>query len=100
MRQSAITDYAHCPYHYKLRYVDKLETIKNQDSNNALYLGTAIHYGCETGSIQKMLDNYYHNYYIINDKNINEAIKIEYLLPKVLNFMNQYEKLEHEVKFK
>lgn len=100
MRQSAITDYAHCPYHYKLRYLDKLGTIKNQDSNNALYLGTAIHYGAETGSIQNMLDNYYKNYYITNDKNINEAMKIEYLLPKVLNFINQYEKLEHEVSFK
>jgi hypothetical protein len=100
LRQSAITDYAHCPCHYKLRYLDKIETIKNQDANNALYLGTAIHYGCETGSIQKMLDKYYSNYYVITDEIINEAIKIEYLLPKVLNFMNQYEKLEHEVSFK
>lgn len=100
MRQSAITDYAHCPYHYKLRYVDKVETIKNQDANNALFLGTAIHYGAETGSTQKMLDKYYSNYYIINDENINEAIKIEHLLPKALNFINQYETLEHEVSFK
>ena len=100
MRQSTITSYAHCPYAYKLRYLDKIETVKNQDANNALYLGTAIHYGAETGSIQKMLDNYYNNYYVLNDNNINEAIKIDYLLPKVLEFMNQYEILEHEVSFK
>ncbi|MFA6867254.1 MAG: AAA family ATPase [Clostridia bacterium] len=100
MRQSTIAAYEHCQYSYKLRYLDKLETIKLQDANDPRYLGTAIHYGAETGSIQKMLENYYSNYYVLNDKNINEAIKIEYLLPKVLNFINQYEKLEHEVSFK
>ncbi|WP_097026150.1 AAA family ATPase [Clostridium peptidivorans] len=99
MRQSAITQYGHCPYKYKLRYVDNLEIVKNQDANNALYLGTAIHYGAETGSVKKMIDNYYSNYYVLTDNTINEAIKIEYLLPKVLNFINQYDKLEHEVEF-
>src|SRR5699024_5378690 len=65
-----------------------------------LYLGTAIHYGAETGSIEKMLKNYFNNYYLINDLHINEAMKLEHLLPQVLDFINQFDKVEHEVEFK
>ncbi len=100
MRQSYITQYLQCPYRHKLQNIDKLKVIKNQDPNNALYLGTAIHYGAETGSIEKMLKNYFSNYYLINDLHINEAIKIKYLLPQVLDFIKQFTDVKHEVKFK
>lgn len=89
-----------CPYKYKLQYVDKLETIPVYEPNNALILGTAIHHGAETGSIEKALKNYYSQYPIITDEHINESIKLEYLLPQVLDFIKQFDKVEHEVKFK
>lgn len=100
MRQSAITQYKQCPYKYKLQYVDKLETIFNHEPNDALVIGTAIHYGAETGSIERMLENYYSNFNVIDDLQINEAIKLEYLLPQVLDFISQFPKVEHEVTFK
>lgn len=100
MRQSAITQYQMCPYKYKLQYVDQLQTIFNHDPGNALDLGTAIHYGAETGSIEKMLENYYSNFNVIDNLQINEIIKLEHLLPQVLDFINQFEEVEHEVEFK
>ena len=89
-----------CPYKYKLQYVDKLKTIFNNDPAHPLVVGTAIHYGAETESIENMLKNYYSNFNIITDLQVNEAIKLEYLLPQVLEFIKQFKKVEHEVKFK
>lgn len=100
MRQSYITQFLQCPHKYKFQYVDKLQVIENQDHDNALYLGTAIHYGAETGSTEKMLDNYFSNYYLTNDLHINEAIKLEHLLPQVLDFIKQFADVKHEVPFK
>ncbi len=99
MRQSAITQYKMCPYKYKLQYVDELETIPAYEANNALIVGTAIHYGCETGSVEKAIENYYSNFNVIDDLQINEAMKLEYLLPQVLDFIKQFDKVEHEVPF-
>lgn len=98
MRNSAVTTYQKCPYNYYLQYVEQLETIANQDSDNPLYIGTAIHYGAETESVIKMLECYTSNYYLIGDKHIHEMMKLEALLPKLLEikhslgerFTNEY----------
>lgn len=84
MRNSAISAFNKCPYNYKLQYVDQLEVLPNQDHDNPLYVGTAIHYGAETESAKKMLECYTNNYYLIGDKHINEMLKLEALLPKLL----------------
>lgn len=100
MRQSAITQYKQCPYKYKLQYIDKLKVIPSYNPNNALILGTAIHYGAETGNIAQAIKYYYSQYPIITDEHINEIMKLEHLLPQVLDFINQFPKVEHEVPFK
>lgn len=69
-----------CPYKFKLRYIDKLETVPNQDFNNPLYLGTCLHKAIESGFNPKDL---YKNFYITNDLIENELIKIEYLINKL-----------------
>lgn len=79
---SRISTYKKCPFQYYLKYVLKLETYPNQDPDNALYLGTACHTGIQEG-IQEMEDNYYSNYYIIDDRHVNEMIKLKYLIPKI-----------------
>lgn len=84
MRNSAISSFDKCPYNYKLQYVDQLEVLPNQDPDNPLYVGTAIHYGAETESAKQMLECYTSNYYLIGNKHINEMIKLEVLLPKLL----------------
>ena len=45
---SRIECFESCPFKYKLKYLDKLKTLKNtDDANNPLYLGTALHTGIE-----------------------------------------------------
>lgn len=100
MRQSAITQYLQCPFKYKLQYVDELELIPSYEANDALILGTAIHHGVETGSIEEAIQQYYGQYPIITDLHVHEAMKLEHLFPQVLDFLNQFPKVEHEVEFK
>lgn len=100
MRNSAISSFDKCPYNFKLQYLDNLETISNQDYDNPLYLGTAIHYGAETESVDSMIRNYEDNYYLINDKHINEEIKLGKLLPKLLKIKHSLgDKFTHEYYF-
>lgn len=47
---SRIECYKHCPYQYKLRYIDKLKTLPPEEANNALIIGTALHTGIEKGT--------------------------------------------------
>lgn len=84
---SRIECFANCPYQYKLRYIDKLKTLPDQQADNALYLGTALHLGLETGSVEEMIKNYKSNYNLIDDVNINEIIKLEYVLPRALELL-------------
>lgn len=80
-----------CPYQYKLRYLDALKTIPEQNADNALYLGTAIHEAFETGKLEDAIKSYRSNYNLITDAHINEEIKLEYLIPKVLELLPEAE---------
>ena len=98
---SRVECYKNCPYQYKLKYLDGLTTIKNQDANNALYLGSGIHLGIEKG-LQVGINEYLNNYYVVTDLNINEIIKYEYLIPKIRDLLpdGQYEVLIENEDFK
>lgn len=83
-----------CPYKYKLRYVDKLEVVKDYTPDNALICGNTIHQGAET-SLDDALNFYYNSYPIITDRHVEEVIKFEYLIPKIhelLDGVNVYRK--------
>lgn len=77
---SRVSCYKSCPYQYKLRYIDKRKTIPNTDANNALYLGTAMHTGVEK-TVKDALAQYFANYPLRNDLQINEAMKLKHLIP-------------------
>lgn len=79
---SAVSCFEKCPYQYKLQFLDKLETIPTADPSNALILGTAVHKAIET-NIETAIREYFMSYPVIDDQHINEAIKMEYLIPKV-----------------
>lgn len=79
---SRISTYEKCPYQFKLRYKDKLETIFNCDPQNALVLGHALHTGIEK-DVDTAIKEYYSAYPVIKDAHITEAMKLEYLIPKV-----------------
>lgn len=81
---SRIGSFANCPYKFKLHYLDELKTIPPQNADNALYLGVAIHEAFETGSVERAIESYRSNFNILTDLHINEEIKLEKLIPKVL----------------
>lgn len=78
---SRVSTWKNCPYQYALRYIDKLKTLPDADAGNALYLGTAVHTGLEK-NVKEAIAQYFSNYPIIDDLQINETIKLENIIPK------------------
>lgn len=78
---SRVDCFNQCPQKFKFRYVDKLKTLPDDKPDNALYLGTALHTGLEIG-VEAAIQQYYSNYPIITDEHINEAMKLEVMIPK------------------
>lgn len=64
-----------------MRYVDKLKTLPDYEANNDLIVGTALHTGIEK-DVKTAIDWYYEQYPIITDAHIEEAIKLETIIPK------------------
>lgn len=89
-----------CPHQFKMRYVDGLKTYPDYDDPaNALYLGTALHTGIEQ-DVDAGVRSYYDSYPIITDLHVNEAMKLELLIPKAKAMIpeGEYEVLvENEV---
>lgn len=90
---SRVSTHEKCPYQFKLRYRDKLETIFNCDPQNALILGHALHTGIEH-DVQTAIKEYYSAYPVVKDAHVTEAMKLEYLIPKVKNVLPEG---QHEV---
>ena len=78
---SSLSCFNDCPYKYKLRYLDKLETKFDERPDNPLVLGTAIHEGIETGDIDKAINTYKENYSIFDENNEWEILKLKSILP-------------------
>lgn len=78
---SRVETFKKCPYQFKLRYKDELETYFNCDPANPLIIGTALHTGIEKDT-QTAIEEYYANYPVITDKHIEEAIKLESVIQK------------------
>ena len=78
---SRVEVFDRCPFKYRLRYVDGLDTIPNTDADNALILGTALHTGIEEG-IEQALDFYKNSFPVLTDDHIHEMMKLEAMIPK------------------
>lgn len=70
-----------CPYRYRLRYVEGLNTIPDTEPDNALILGTALHMGIEEG-VEQALAFYQSSFPILTDDHIHEMMKLEAMIPK------------------
>lgn len=79
---SRIQTFVKCPYQYKLRYKDNLTTLPTDDPQSPLILGHALHTGIEK-DVKAAIDEYYGAYPVITDNHVNEALKLEYWLPKI-----------------
>ena len=81
------------PLEYQLRYIDKLKTLPTDDPTHPLIIGNAMHKGMETTTSQGIHD-YFMSYPIITDRHIEEAMKLEALIPKAKRMIPDG---EHEV---
>lgn len=72
-----------CPYQFKLRYIDKIQTLPEwNDAANPLIIGSALHHGIEKG-VDEAIDEYFNGFPVITDRHIEEAMKLRALIPKV-----------------
>lgn len=95
---SRVECYKNCQYQYKLRYIDKLKTYDDYDPVSPLILGSALHKGIET-DVKTAIQEYYNSYPVITDKHVEEALKLEYLIPKIKEILERYyPNGKHEVK--
>jgi len=78
---SRLETFQSCPYKYKLRYLDAVKVLPPDNADNALFLGTALHTGIQHGE-ERAIAEYYNSFPIITDEHINEAIKLEYVIPR------------------
>lgn len=81
MSYSRVSSFDQCPFKWKLRYIDELETIDKCDPADALKLGTALHEGIET-DVETAIQKYFMSYPVITDAHENEAMKLRNLIPK------------------
>lgn len=94
LSHSRVSCFNNCNYQYKLRYIDKLKTLSNDDPQSPLILGHALHTGIEHDT-QAAIEEYYNAYPIINDDHISETIKLLHWLPKIKELLPTG---EHEIK--
>lgn len=77
---SRVDTFKTCPYKFKLRYIDEIEVLPNDDPTNALIIGTALHTGIEK-DVKTAIEEYYMSYPVITDAHVTEAMKLERVIP-------------------
>lgn len=87
-----------CPRQYKFRYIDKIETLSNQDADNALICGTALHTGIET-TVENALKSYADHFFCLTDKHVEEMIKLQHVIPLAKKFLPEGGEFEYKIQF-
>ncbi|MED4061682.1 AAA family ATPase [Priestia megaterium] len=82
LSHSRVETFNKCPYQFKLKYIDGLETLPTDDPASPLVIGHALHTGIEK-DVESAIEEYYSAFPIITDRHIEEALKLEYWLPKI-----------------
>ncbi|PEF99673.1 AAA family ATPase [Bacillus toyonensis] len=86
---SRVSLFNDCPYHFGLRYIDKLTEIPDLTrADNALIIGHALHTGIEH-DVETALNEYYNSFPVMNDAIVEESMKLEILIPKVHEFLDK-----------
>lgn len=92
---SRVECFNNCPRQYKYRYIDELKTIPDDDPQNPLIIGTALHHGIET-NVKDAIKEYLMSYPIVSTKHTYEEIKLRYWIPKVKKIINDFGDLTFE----
>lgn len=80
---SRVETFKKCPYQFRLKYIEEMETLPPDDPQNALILGHALHTGIEKG-VEAGIAEYINAFPVADDKMIDETIKLAYWIPKVI----------------
>ena len=83
---SRVNTFEKCPYQFKLRYHDKLSVLPDPAANDALIVGNALHLGVEKDK-KEMLNFYFAQFPLLDDLQINEAMKLTAMLKKLKNHL-------------
>ena len=86
---SRVDLFKRCPYHFKLRYIDRLTELPNYEANSPLIVGHALHTGIEKGK-KAMLKEFYNAFPLVTNDVINEAIKLEHNLEKAKEWLSDF----------
>lgn len=86
---SRVDLFKRCPYHFKLRYIDRLTELTNYEANSPLIVGHALHTGIEKGK-KAMLKEFYNAFPLVTNDVINEAIKLEHNLEKAEEWLSDF----------
>lgn len=78
---SRVESFEKCPFKYQMRYCHKILTLPPDNADHPLIIGQALHTGLERG-IDAAISEYYGTYPIITDNHINEAMKLQSVIPK------------------
>lgn len=70
-----------CKRKYKMRYLDGITTDPPSEPDNPLILGQAVHTGIAQG-VEAAIQEYYFSYPVITDAHVNEALKLDAVIPK------------------
>lgn len=79
---SRVDTYRQCRYKFYLRYVLGLQTYDDPTPDSPLICGNAVHHGIEMGE-DAGIDWYYKQFYGIDDRHVNEEIKLRYSIEQM-----------------
>ena len=77
---SRVETFNQCSWKFKLRYIDEIKMIPDLEPTDPLIIGTCLHTGLEK-DVKTAIQQYYSSYPIITDAHIEEAIKLEAVIP-------------------
>lgn len=92
---SRVQMFKQCKAKFKFSYIDELKVIPDLDADDPLIVGNCMHLGLET-TIDNMLNEYYNSFNLIDNKQVNEAIKLEVMATKVKKILNKVNILHQE----
>jgi len=87
---SRVDLYNRCPYHFRIRYIDRLIEMPNLDNpRNPLFLGSALHLGIETESVEQGIEYYQKQYPVLTNEIVEESMKLNYWIPETIEFLKE-----------
>lgn len=94
---SSTSTWWECPFKYKLRYLDKLQTKPDLRPDNPLFEGTAVHEAIEKRSIEEGINSYKSNFPSLGTDHDIEIFKMEQLMKKAIEQIPECAEYEHKL---